>query len=412
MREDFSTGLFYDDEGISYIKNEYDPENPVYIKVEGNVWECIADGQRYYCDWSHIDSFPELCEVFKEVSIAKLSNENSPGYLQKIRLMSNRLIEEGKKAKIDFNKDFSVIDSKKWSKVWKRMTPNNRSTFRAYYQIMALEEMHGAKYEFAQELERWNARKEVVLLKYVVMWHPTRGAFTSLEWEQVRRYLESDIQGESLHDKCVRLFCRIMMETLKRPGQILAIKADGLIEIRGRKGMPSEFFLKIPKSKSQTGEKPKLWQITQKLGQDLQAYSQHPEIMQRQFEHDLFFILVPKSDIDNLKWEEYGGISSVVIRRALNQHFKLESKIVSHRTNKTIKMSPYRIRHTGATALALQGFSRQEIQDVLEHDSPQSADVYINAVGSDLFPAIEKASDRGLGNVSFPKPETVITRVF
>ena len=49
--------------------------------------------------------------------------------------------------------------------------------------------------------------------------------------------------------------------------------------------------------------------------------------------------------------------------------------------------------------MALQGVPRDEIQEVLEHDSPYSADAYIQAVGSDLMPALERATDRGVGKV-------------
>jgi len=73
--------------------------------------------------------------------------------------------------------------------------------------------------------------------------------------------------------------------------------------------------------------------------------------------------------------------------------------MVSPRTHGRIHLTPYRIRHTGATTLALQGAPRDQIQEILEHDSPASADAYIQAVGSDLMPALERSTGRGVGEV-------------
>jgi hypothetical protein len=188
------------------------------------------------------------------------------------------------------------------------------------------------------------------------------------------------------------------METLKRPSQILKMRSNGLVEIKGKKGTPSEFFLRIPGVKNQTGSGLKSWQITEALGKDLLNFSKNPIISAKQRKHDLLFI-VPAVRTESLSWEKNGMIDAQTICALVREHFKTKSNIISPRTNKPINMSPYRIRHTGATALALQGVSRQEIQDILEHDSSMSADAYINAVGSDLFPAIEKASDRGLGKI-------------
>lgn len=394
MKEDFETGLFLDEAGNKFIKNEFDPERPVFISADEGKWEAIWNGSPITCDWSKINEYPELARVIKAVSIEKLGNENAPTYLAHIDSTFNNLV----KIDMDWSKDFSSLTASDWLEVWKSFKPHERSVLRTYYEIMALEELHGAKYEVSIEISGWKARKDLVHLKQVVMWNPTSGSLTSIEWEMIRNYLEMDIPSEDLQSRALRLFCRMAMETLKRPSQILKIKSNGLIEIKGKEGTPSEFFLRIPGVKGQTGVGLKSWQITETLGKDLKSFSQHPVIRAKQQKHDLLFVL-PGVRGEPLKWEEFGMVDANTIGNAVREHFKHKSKIVSPRTQKPINLSPYRIRHTGATALALQGFSRQEIQDVLEHDSPMSADAYINAVGSDLFPAIEKASDRGLGKI-------------
>ena len=77
---------------------------------------------------------------------------------------------------------------------------------RAYYEVMVLEELHGAKYEVSIEISEWKARNEVVHLKDVVMWNPTSGSLTSIEWGVIRSYLEKYIPFEVLQSRAVRLF--------------------------------------------------------------------------------------------------------------------------------------------------------------------------------------------------------------
>ncbi|MCF5564483.1 tyrosine-type recombinase/integrase, partial [Pseudomonas sp. PA-3-5D] len=61
-------------------------------------------------------------------------------------------------------------------------------------------------------------------------------------------------------------------------------------------------------------------------------------------------------------------------------------------------LTPYRIRHSGATQMAAQGASRDEIQYVLEHDSVHAADAYIDCLASEFCPLLERAN-RKLGGI-------------
>jgi len=56
------------------------------------------------------------------------------------------------------------------------------------------------------------------------------------------------------------------------------------------------------------------------------------------------------------------------------------------------------LRHSVATRMVAQGVSREVIMQILEHDDITSAQAYIDAIGSDLIPVIERA-DRKLGDL-------------
>jgi len=73
-------------------------------------------------------------------------------------------------------------------------------------------------------------------------------------------------------------------------------------------------------------------------------------------------------------------------------------RLISPRTNELLHIKPRRLRHTGATLLAMRGVSRDLIAEILEHDSTESAQAYIDAVASELAPQLEKA-DRNMGNM-------------
>jgi hypothetical protein len=90
-------------------------------------------------------------------------------------------------------------------------------------------------------------------------------------------------------------------------------------------------------------------------------------------------------------------LSSPIVKSQIKAYV-LGLDIISPRTGKPLHITPYRLRHTSATRMAMQGVSRDVIQNILEHDDSTSADAYIDAVGTELVPAIERA-DRNLGGL-------------
>src|SRR5690606_5561875 len=59
--------------------------------------------------------------------------------------------------------------------------------------------------------------------------------------------------------------------------------------------------------------------------------------------------------------------------------------------------------------MARYGKSRQDIQDTLEHDSPFSAQAYIDSLAADLLPVFERGKAR-LGEVFIPLKEAYFFR--
>ncbi|MCZ8318800.1 MAG: tyrosine-type recombinase/integrase [Silanimonas sp.] len=295
--------------------------------------------------------------------------------------------------RVSFENGFSELSASEWLGIWGLMHANARSATRSLYEELAANGEAGADFALAKQMRRWKAREDTQTLRRVIEWDAENGAFTSAEWELIRVLLNRADSEESDADCATRIFGRVLNETLKRPIQVLSMKRDALwVAPSGR-----EFFLRIPKAKGQVSERPESWQITSELAEAIQAYSRRPEIhaLQRRFDR---LIVMPSVHEQELDWMEHGQVSAGFAKERLQDWAKKQA-IISPRTNEDVNLSPYRIRHTGATTMALQGVPRDEIQEVLEHDSPYSADAYIQAVGSDLMPALERATDRGVGKV-------------
>jgi integrase len=263
---------------------------------------------------------------------------------------------------------------------------------------LAQENLGEANYLIANEMQTWKSRNEVQILQYVMHWNPKTGAFVSAEWEVLSQELNLEYPGEPDEDCATRIFCRILSETLKRPSQILSMKKDALWIIpSSEEGLPTEYLLRIPKAKGQSGQAPGTWQISEKLGKDILAYSERRQIRETQEEVDRL-IVMPSSRSKRPLWIEHGQVDAATAK----QHVKdwaNRRRIISPRTLEQLHVTPYRFRHTGGITLALQGIPRELIQEIMEHDSPYSADAYIKAVGADLMPVLERSTGRGIGEV-------------
>lgn len=393
MIENFDTGLWEDANGNQYVRCEFNPENPIYIEVSGNKWQASYRGARHILDWSQI-ALPSIVKDPLRLVIREKLKNNAPTYLSNIGAALNNLVKVISLLGVDLTQGFSPVSTAKWIAVWDKLSSHNRSQIRSLYFDLAKQNLAGADYALAKEMEQWKARNNVQTLRDVLQWDEDSGSFTSAEWEIVRRALEQQNPNESDIDCAVRIFGRILNETLKRPNQVVRMQRDALwIGPSGR-----EFALKIPKSKGQTGGRLGYWPISASLAHDIQEYCARLRIVALQEEFDRLIVFPGKREDKSQKWMSHGEVDSQTARWQLMQWAKGRG-IISPRTQKELHLTPYRIRHTGGTTMAMQGVSRQQIQDVLEHDSPESANAYIDAIGSDLMPTIERGLDRGVGKI-------------
>lgn len=390
--ENFVTGFWESLDGRRFVRCEFNPDNPVWIDVTGSSWSATYAGQTQTLDWAKLGLADAVAVPFQRVIQGRLKSR-SPSYLQSVGndLINFRKALDAKNVSLQCG--FSEIGPSALLGVWGVMSSHARSLFRSLYTELAETGAAGADFFIAKQMDSWRSRADVQTLRRVMEWDAKAGAFTSVEWELIRGVLNRAYAAESDADLATRIYGRVLNETLKRPIQVLSMKRDALwVAPSGR-----EFFLRIPKAKGQVGERPESWQITSELAEAIQAYSRRPEIhaLQQRFDR---LVVMPSVDGQELDWMGCGQVA-VMFAKARLQEWAKKQGIISPRTNEDVHLSPYRIRHTGGTAMAIQGVTRDEIQEILEHDSPYSADAYIQAAGSDLIPALERATDRGLGQV-------------
>ncbi|MBS0193858.1 MAG: hypothetical protein JSR34_06400 [Proteobacteria bacterium] len=396
MKFDSSSNLWRDDHGGQFILCEFEPERPVLISVSEDEWRATYAGNDCRIDWKRLDLPDCLAAPLKD--LLKISfRKQAASSLASLDWTLRDFIQACHSADVDFSGGFRAIGAAQWRLVWKRMHSYPRTRIREIYRQLANRTLGGASQLIAAEMKGWKARNEVKTLRHVLEWDTKRGALTTAELEVVRRELREASRPESIRDKAVRLFTWTMLETLKRPTQILSMSSTALTVVGGKPADQIEcFFLSIPPAKAQAGLPDALWSISHELGVALSSLSSHTSISKLRKKTGKFFVF-PSQRGESVASSR--GRTSTAVAGSQVAEWARERRIVSPRTKFVLHLKPTRLRHSGATAMAIQGLPRQVIQDVLEQDHPSSADAYIKAVGSDLFPAIEKASERGLGKI-------------
>jgi integrase len=385
--ENHESGLLEGEQGKRFIRCDFNPNEPVLIDVTGQCWWAVYAGRRHELDWK-ASALPvaitrPLQQIFKE----RLTSR-APTYLCKLNAVLSSL---GRIAsRVDLNKGFSEVSASAWLKHWSTMPQDARSTFRGIYMELALRQMAGASFSIAKEMESWKARYDVLLLRHVLEWDAERGALSTAETKVALDALKPPEFRETDKDNAIRVYVRILFETLQRPIQVLSMKADALWVPAGS---PSEYFLKIPNAKGQAAERPKLWSITEDLGKEIISFSTKPAIRMLQQRHDRLLVLPSKL----LEWAKYGQVDSQTSHNALRDWAK-NKDLQSPRTKGPLNLTALRIRHTGGTRMAIHGADRGAIQATLGHGSPESSQAYLDCIGADLIPVFER-TDRGLGAV-------------
>lgn len=376
---DAGVDLWVDERGAHYVKNEFDPERPIFICVSGSEWR----SNRHYINWQQL-GLPDAINTAFQQAIKEKMSVNSASYLNKCRLMLAETAKEFQRITT-----LSELDMSDIVRIWGRLTVSYRPFFRELYTWMANNGSGGASRAIAMKLKEFKARNEVRLLKDVLNWHPTRGSLTREEDDLLSNALEV-YQPKNLKRLTSKLLCCIFSATLKRSKQVLSLRPDCLKAVT--QNSHTEHFVLIRPVKEQTGDPDRWWPISEKLYQEMQRYKLDPAVRAWQKQHGLFWFL----DVPSV-YED--GTIDAGTTKGLLQHFVANILgIVSPRTGKSLHVTPHRLRHTGATLLAFNGVPRDIIAEILEHDNADSCQAYIDAIGSELCPSIDRA-DRNMGGL-------------
>lgn len=387
MRLVAATGFYEDDQGRQYVRCAFVPDHPVFIDITEDRWSATWRGTVHWADWAAFaGALPASMLAVLRRQLKERLAKSAPTYLTATRLFLHRFVPHWKAGW----RDFAAPSLLEWRVIWSLLdSPQYRGRLRSLYCDLAEQGLLGACPVIAVEMTTWRAMEEKKKsLRDVVEWHALRGAMTSAEQELLRRALHRRPAREPGAQHLARVAAWLTYETLKRPSQLCEMRADAVVTVLPERGEP-ECFVRVPKVKGQAGREAELWPITTELAAEIRRFSLRPGIEALQAKHNR--LLVSKRSMT------HGEIAGTTFAGAISR-WAATLDITSPRTAKRLHVTPYRIRHTGATRMAAQGVSSDEIQYILEHDHPDSCQAYIDAIGSDLCPAIELAG-RSLGEV-------------
>lgn len=404
-----STGLWLRSDGAKFIRNEFRPDQHVWIDVSTDAWTFSFGGLAVRMNWlagglprSLIDDLQTLARVHVRTK--------APTWIQSLRRLLPALSRLADTESIDLSSGLGSLSAAQWLRIWEGLTFESRQTLRFLYREMVDASMQGARLEIVQELDEWIAWPQPDGMHDVLTWNVQRGALTSAEAELARRLFTTSSDGETAVDEVTRVWGWMLFETYKRPSQLLEMENDALVEIPGQR---PQFFLRIPKVKAQTGQSAELWPVSVSLAGAIRSVSSRPVINELQRHFNRLVVLPGRKRSPGGKcsswdaaefglevpaeWHRHGRVPSARMVRALDDFIE-KSATISPRTGQALRVGAKRIRHTGGTSLANQGVPLDDIQTIFEHDDPTSSQAYIDAVGSELIPAMERA-DRALGGL-------------
>lgn len=355
------------------------------IYVSGECWTSKwKKGCRI--DFSDYSTLPECIVLAAQKVLRDRLSTSGPNAIQGMRSLLSAMAAHWERRWIDLG-SVTLMD---WARIWDSEKINGKRLFREelsrFYRCCANSGLANANISISLRINSWSCRTNRKLYRNLLSWDAENGAFVSSELELLRKALCFREAEETWNERFIRLLLWVCVETLKRPCQIVEMKADALVKITSAQG-GTESFLRLPKAKRQIGRKAELWPISESLSMELDEFASDSVVKNLQVECDCLLVH-DKAKPDKPAY----NIQAFINRWVFNQD------IVSPRTSKLLHVTPTRIRHSGATALALRGVPVSEIQYILEHDSPDSCYVYLDAIGSELCPVVEKV-DRKLGGI-------------
>lgn len=384
-------GIWRDQDGEAYILNSFKGDESNKVHLGPRVWSCLYDGARYRIDWSTYTMPSNLLDPIRDTLKSRLFTK-APKVISSASNILNSIEKAYQRGFITKNLYFNVEEM---STVWNLLSSTSKSDFRSFFKELSQNEDPRVDPNISFMMKSWKARNNVLGLRSVLEWNPKTGALTTAELELLRQSFPQTIDGLSNRDALGVILLRTYLATLRRTQQITQVRLDGLEIVQPRPTDPKQYFLVVSPVKAQAGSPPEWESVPQPLGEMIVAYSKRPDVAALQRQSNFLFIL-PHTHTNGPQPGSHYELSSVASRQIILD-WVAKQNIISPRTGKPLHVTMQRLRHTGATQLARQGYSRQVIQDMLQHDSPHSASSYIDSVASDLTPLFERV-DRHTGN--------------
>jgi hypothetical protein len=387
---DSDRDLFLEKNGAEYVECRFETSKPVMIRVDGDVWTGRHNGFSFRLDWTRYLLPSAILQALRVAAIYKLK-KNAPTYMTEIRSVLHHLEIAWGELKLSLSIDFDDLDLGTMLLLQKTLPPHNASTFRTLYRTLAIRGLEGCSMQnYGRLSEVRLERKSGGVYGDVRRWDVTRGALTTSELEHFRAHLVVRDANETVYGHFTRVYLRTAVAVGKRATQLLHALPDALRSVPGDSRYQK--FILLPGGKGQRNEKPAYWPIGEDLYDDLVSFASRPEIVEAQARFGYFFVTPVRSQ-SRINGPRHVGPIQTLIRDWIQL-----SQIISPRTGEILEVTTTRLRHTVATQMAKKGYSKGDIQAMLEHLSETAALAYLDAVGNDLTPAIERV-DEALGGV-------------
>jgi integrase len=387
---DAERDLWISDAGAEYVQNLNRIADPVYLRVDGEVWRSRYLGTPISINWSSINLPWELKSELRNVLATRL-RDRSPAEIQKMRSLCANLISIWSRF-TDHDFLISALQTSELTRlllVLRQTSVDSAAYLRWLYRDMMNSGIPGCTAEKLDQLEqlRLNERK---FLSSVRTWDPETGALTTAELEILRRNLLPPPHEETDTEHFARVMLRTLTALGRRPNQLLGVLARGIARPKHDARLPAVIW--VPGSKEQRNDPPRPYDLPDDLFNDLMCFAQRPKVSEAQTFFGYFFV-TPITSQTRMQGPRAVGNCNERLRDWI-----AKTGIISPRTGKPLQVTPTRLRHTAATQLVRKGWAKEDIQEFLEHRSETAVLAYLDAVGNDMTPALER-SDRALGGL-------------
>lgn len=376
-----------DRNGDRFILNEYDPTNPVYIKIQPDRWSVEWHNSKQVLAWP-VGLDGRLIKLLQGVWKRRMRSRSPAAFDDTTKLLKDLVHLK------DFDRPLGIMDFHCLELVrslWNKIPAYQRPYFRTLVQDVVEEAGLGDPEHVLLQTRSWKAGRDLSWGKHVLRWDQEYGSLSSAELEIFREYLRPrSVQNEPIEDHVVRLYLRIALTLLRRTSQLAMMKADALRREKSTVGVTAS--LRVPLIKGQAGAGERYEPIPTDLADDIDAYRKRPDIAGSRAGTE---VLLPLPFKQRARGDRAYKASSPKLNPKIRTWLDRRN-IISSRTGEPMKITVTRLRHTGATHHAMQGAALDLIQDILQNDSPAAARYYIDAVGTEFLPVFEKV-DRNLG---------------